>query len=325
MKRIIFFLIVCTQFGYAFSQENMKTEFMQFLTRFPKKEWKDLESIRLSNIKESHSQYDTIPILIANRNMWYDETYNHVKNKKDVGYKYGPLPPPHYRTIDGRFYNEGRIGIFSNARGWYYNEQKQEWLPSDEYNQVYPLAQIDLYDDVVMLVVGYKYMGNNPTHEYCIDAYTYIKSTQQMRSAIVLSEDYVDWREYEIAMVKNDTSIVSFYFKYKEQEDDDYPILIKGELMVKKLRINKDGYLTIMSESDVNYGMINDSDGYTNVREEPNTKSKIIDTIPSESLVYYKVLPNSQWYSMLYLMQTIEGQSTLKEVHGYIHKSRVKQ
>lgn len=66
-------------------------------------------------------------------------------------------------------------------------------------------------------------------------------------------------------------------------------------------------------KSDQLKGVINDPDGYTNLRKEKNTQSEILQKIKSGERI--EVLDNSgNWF----LIKTKEGKQ------GYVHKSRIK-
>lgn len=62
------------------------------------------------------------------------------------------------------------------------------------------------------------------------------------------------------------------------------------------------------------YGQINDPDGYTNVREQPNGKSKIIARISEGERFIVYPNQNSPWWEV-----AIDGSLT-----GYMHRSRIR-
>jgi hypothetical protein len=64
------------------------------------------------------------------------------------------------------------------------------------------------------------------------------------------------------------------------------------------------------------YAIIEDKDGFTNIRQEPNAKSKIVGTIKEDDIFYYfSDKGQKEWYS-------IYRKNNKKS--GYVHKSRVK-
>jgi hypothetical protein len=62
-------------------------------------------------------------------------------------------------------------------------------------------------------------------------------------------------------------------------------------------------------------GIINDSDGYTNIRKQPNAKSKIVRRILKNELFFFTPTSKSDWYRV-YCNQ-------LSPCIGYIHKSKI--
>lgn len=68
-----------------------------------------------------------------------------------------------------------------------------------------------------------------------------------------------------------------------------------------------------MSSQKICKGVINDSDGYTNIRKSNNANSEIIGKIvDGEVFTYWET--NDNWY----VVQTVKG------VKGYVHKSKIK-
>lgn len=80
---------------------------------------------------------------------------------------------------------------------------------------------------------------------------------------------------------------------------------------VEPEKIEKDKKLS----NDDLIGLINDPDGYTNIRSNPNSKSGVIGKIFKGDYFHYKENINSNWYP-------ITNQTGLK---GYIHKSRIER
>lgn len=64
------------------------------------------------------------------------------------------------------------------------------------------------------------------------------------------------------------------------------------------------------------YGIINDPDGYTNVRQGPGTKHKIIAKIQGNEIFFIEESDN-EWF-LIYLIEN-------NYLEGYIHSSRVKR
>ncbi|WP_196889346.1 hypothetical protein [Aureivirga sp. CE67] len=62
-------------------------------------------------------------------------------------------------------------------------------------------------------------------------------------------------------------------------------------------------------------GQINDPDGYTNVREQKTSKSKIKFKVYEEEYFYFEELANENWFKIT----NMDGDS------GFMHKSRIKE
>ncbi len=69
--------------------------------------------------------------------------------------------------------------------------------------------------------------------------------------------------------------------------------------------------------------IIIDKDGFANLREYPNLKSKIIDTIKLDDFVYCDSLINDFYKIWEYKWYGI-GINNGKQINGYVHKSRIK-
>jgi len=67
--------------------------------------------------------------------------------------------------------------------------------------------------------------------------------------------------------------------------------------------------------NDTKIGKINDADGYTNLREKPNTKSKIISKLLLNDFFFYNPNKTNKWYKV----------KDLKGNVGFVHKSRIRE
>lgn len=63
-------------------------------------------------------------------------------------------------------------------------------------------------------------------------------------------------------------------------------------------------------------GIINDKDGYTNVREAPSNEAKVIDKITDKEYFYYVPNSHNDWLQ-------VSRKDDIKTVIGYVHKSRI--
>lgn len=73
--------------------------------------------------------------------------------------------------------------------------------------------------------------------------------------------------------------------------------------------------LTLLAQNGP--AIINDSDGFTNVRSGPETDNKVIDTLFNEDFFYFKLDENSDWAKVT----AWKG----RQIEGFIHKSRIQE
>jgi len=63
-------------------------------------------------------------------------------------------------------------------------------------------------------------------------------------------------------------------------------------------------------------GIINDPDGYTNIREKPEINSKVVGRLTINDIFYYTPTRNNNWWPVSYRFG--------EKPSGYIHRSRIK-
>lgn len=63
-------------------------------------------------------------------------------------------------------------------------------------------------------------------------------------------------------------------------------------------------------------GVINDKDGFTNVREGPSTESKVIDKITANEYFFYIPSSTSDWWQ-------VSRKDDVKAIIGFVHNSRI--
>ena len=315
----IIVLFLCVYSARVQAQPAVRVEFEKFVHRFPMRTWMDLDSLRRLR-PEDMEVGDSIPIDMANRNMYYDKNerndYNHVKRGKVTTNHpdWGELPPPLIRNINGNYrHAHGGFGLFFAQRGMRYEVERGDFVPSDEYSKVYPLGRIECCDDVVVLVLLYKYMPEL-TFVYSIDVYTYTKSDQQMCSAmtiggectvsdLVFSEDFSvsfkDW--YEIGFGDGGSST------YAHANE--------------KFILSPDGYLSEIFVEWPQCGYIVDPDGYVNMRKSPDVKSEVVATISSDSFVVCYPVNGTKWLRVWKFID-MKNEVYRSDCEGYIHMSR---
>lgn len=162
-----------------------------------------------------------------------------------------------------------------------------------------------------MLVVGLKYRFEASNYfKYAIDLYSFRRSTQQMCSVVEILGSS------NTSLLYDDYTIHSFetYFNPMDiDEQERYVYHWKDDGFLHQ----EDGMTKI--EKDV--VSISDTDGYVNVRREPNSKSDILYTIPDKTLVIVWFLPNSNWAEVV---AVLDGENNVRSIlGGYVHRSRL--
>ncbi len=71
--------------------------------------------------------------------------------------------------------------------------------------------------------------------------------------------------------------------------------------------------ITLFAENKL--GMINDPDGFTNVRIGPGKEFKVVDTLLKDDFFYVEFSDNSEWAKV----SAWKG----RQIEGFIHKSRI--
>lgn len=305
---IVAFILVC--FTQLNAQSQMQQEFEDFIAKFPKKEWSDLKAIQRLKIDDLKN-YTKLSVTEANRNIWYEEpqfgpenVYNHVKKEYEIIDFKWTLSAPVIMLSDGKYktcYRRNLIGVYTDM----YSEE-----------EIYAVARLEPFDDVVMLVVGYKYKNIDCNcYVYAIDLYSFKCSTQQMCSAVeILSSTY------PFSLLLDNYTIHSFEV-YESMEDDECERYV--------YRFESDGFLhqiDAVKNIDIPFVKVSDPDGYVNVRKEPNLQSEIIYTIPDGTDLRVWYIPNSDWAEIIKGLVRKNGEIVDRPVlGGYVHKSRLKE
>ena len=294
-------LLLCTT-CIVNAQTQMQIEFEKFLALFPSITWEYLPQLTLDN--DYIMSCNKLSYEVLRRNMWYEEpqngpenVYNHIRNEiKSADYGYA-TPPPHIIDIDGDYIHYEKIGC---------------------YGDVYAIGKLEVSNDVILLVVCNKIKSFVYGQR---EMYTFRKSTQQMISAYVVTDDSDD------AYFENDFTFVFFENHRNEQTDDDR--ITDGRYVHRKtVKLLSDGYFV---EKDIQKGLYNyfgytqDTDGYSNVRKSPNVKSEILYQIKDSSYVDAFGTPDGGWFEVLGVKENGLNNSFSKtKFGGYIHKSRLR-
>ena len=139
-----------------------------------------------------------------------------------------------------------------------------------------------------------------------------------------LNQKLKELEEARILLYKSNLLLIKD--RYQEYHYVDGPLLeyfvLRGDLEVKEilLKILKDPKISKSDKEDIEVYLkyykyyISDPDGYTNVREDKSTSSKIITTVDSGLPI--RVLDTTgNWWQVM----------TKDNEIGYIHKSRIKK
>ncbi len=303
-------MIVCANQMQA--QTQMQIEFEKFIEKFPKKEWKDLKDIQRLTMADLQ-KFPKVLTADANRNIWYEEPqfgpnniYNHLKEEYQLIDIPFSLSAPVIKVGDDKFkscYRRELIGCY---------DEHSPFSPDGTDNEVYSIARLEPFDDVVLLVVGYKYADDTRTFQFAIDALSFCRSTQQMCSAVELYVSYPDpYTSVETLLYDN---YVIHSYEFYESIDD-------MRLNRYIYRLESDGFMHQLEENDdiqYSFATISDPDGYVNVRKEPNVNSEVLYTIKDGCKVYVWENPKSNWAEVV----KIDDISRMNG--GYVHKSRLK-
>lgn len=290
LLRIIMLMCVCEITYSTYAQDASRQEQLnEFMSKFPQKTWRDLYSIRKLRLKDMNNS-DTLPIKLANKLIWY-----------------GNVEVRNIRRKDKSIRDYDFLGTFFIAEGWRYDEKEKGYVKSGEFSKLYPLAKIEINDNVAMFVIGYKYL---PETIFCfaIDAFFFNKSTQNFNSALCLYD-----RDGPETILYDDMRISS----YEGYENAD------GEAYMEHFiyRIASDAYLEeAESYIDIAYssGVVSDTDGYVNVRDKVTTQSKILYTIKDATQVTLFQIPNSNWAEVVWVKDNSGHEG------GFVHISRIK-
>ncbi len=311
MKKLSIYIVVIWMLPISIhAQTQMQAEFEQFIAKFPTKEWNDLKDIQRLKLNVLQN-YSKLTIAETNRNIWYEEpqfgsnnVYNHVREIYDViDYDYSLSAPVisieknKYKTC----YRRDVIGIYDEEYG-------------NEKNEIFALAKIKPFDDVIILVVGYKYY-HEVSYELAIDLYSFRLSTQQMCSAV----EILSTQPNNVATsVLYDNYTIHSYECYQTMEDD--------ELERNVYRLEADGFFhQIESEVGINVirFIVSDPDGYVNVRKKPNVRSEVLYTLPNKSRLKGWAVLKTNWVEIICISNKEHGYVT-EFLGEYIHSSRLR-
>jgi hypothetical protein len=304
MKRLLIVFISLVAY-----QLQAQESFSEFISFFPKySSWESLpEDIRDITISNKTLDADKVNIYI----------YGDISNPKTWK---SPL-----RMARDSTYFKGDEGRYDNK----YVIHRAGEDDTIIYYKIYPLARVHINDSICIVFLlydgpgaEYNYFDTNLYYE----AYTFNIVKEQVLSSITLFKD----AEMFFSYIRKDRYIYIYedYEYIVDNESEDY--YSEQTIFRRTYHLRDDGYLQLTYNEDLMYGRriaaftVIDPDGYTNVREEPTTQSKILYKIEEEMGGFLEITDNPNWYKVIYSKEG-GGRSPDRNnfIKGWIHKSRV--
>ncbi len=169
---------------------------------------------------------------------------------------------------------------------------------------------------VALLIYEKSFNPETGWNEYW-DLYTFNTENHIMLSVLSFEEG---------GFIVNKDTIVNFEKLYRGSDEESYAMILYG--------LREDGYFhkkeVVMWDTICNVdrficdAVINDPDGYTNVRSKPNLKSTVLYQIEKERMFIVQDINNPNWYRVIAIYSFGDKRYFNGADGGYIHKSKVK-
>lgn len=307
MKKVILFV-----YSVSFSVVlNAQTEFENFISMFPDVTWTQLDSLvqlDWENIKVNNLMRSDY----VNENMMSESHYEGNQQAAVNCYYTNICRPPFVKLSDGNFF-------YTN-----------DWGKYDEDMFLSPIGKYKVNSNVVMLILLCKFVNLELVdykYETHLEAYTFRLNDEQKLSALCI---YLNpYRAYGAVPTKcvffnPDSSITAFETFFDTNRPVDGPEGYDTKIGINRYVFN-DGYFKITytdsDHGDLKEGIVSDPDGYVNLREKPNTKSRVLTTVPSGTKVWVETIKNSNW-CILRKYETKNGFCPIR--FGFVYKNRIK-
>lgn len=269
---------------------NAESEFTRFLQLFPEKNWEELDSLTQVDW-ENYTLQHPITSKLANRNIWYDNENspytNHCRIKQNVKDAPNPDNAPFLRLPDGKLTTSRNVSIYRDG----------EEVPGYKNCQE-PIAKVRLGDNHIMIVMLRKH-GDPKISGYRteLEAYTFSLKDEQMISGFTLYAHPKEGAPVLNFFFNQDKSF-TMYLPVEGKSDEANPASATADK--RKGKIDEEGYLhytyKYRNADDLFHARITVPDGHVDLREKPDSRSKILMTIPSGTKVVLEPVEGSNWH-----------------------------
>ena len=193
--------------------------------------------------------------------------------------------------------------------------------------RINPLLRVHINDSICMVFLLYEGPSAEeyfpPQTNLYYEAYTFNIVREKVLSSLTLYKDATMLFSY----IKESQYIYIYenYEYYINPDDSDAFITIARRTYLLRddgfLQLTKNEFLD--EDKKIADFTVTDPDGYTNVREQPTTQSKILYTIKKGFGGILEITDNPNWYRVIYTEKDGGGRYPGKNnyIKGWIHKS----